>query len=143
MEELRFGAIFIMLGIAAAYDLFNERMIPVIVFIPALVISSAFFILEFSYASLLILVFWLAASYICQRSKLWFEADTLALVSIAMAYPYISPHIFILGSAPFLVGSSLYGLYKRRAFMEIMTTKMPFLPALFLGFCLVMGMIYV
>ena len=52
-----------MLGIAAAYDLFNNRMIPVLVFVPSLIIGSAFFILEFSYAGLIILVFWTGASY--------------------------------------------------------------------------------
>lgn len=143
IEELRFGSIFIMLGIGAAYDLFNERMIPVIVFIPALVISSAIFILEFSYASAIIVAFWLGASYICQRFKFWYEADTLALVSVAMAYPYLSPYVFVLGSFPFFVGGSVYGLLTRKSFSEIMTTKLAFLPALFLGFCIVTVLVYV
>lgn len=132
-----------MLGIAAAYDLFNNRMIPVLVFVPSLIIGSAFFILEFSYAGLIILVFWTGASYICQRYNLWYGADTLALVSISLAYPFMSPYVFVLGSAPFVAYTALRGMIQRKPLREIMITKMAFLPSLFLGFCIVTALAYV
>lgn len=122
-----------MLGVGSYFDVFNKRQIPVVVFIPSVIISMAFFIVEFTISSFLIVSLWFLTCFILSKYKLWYGADTVALLCIAMSYPLISPYIFVAGSIPFSIGFLFYSLSRKKPLTKIIHQKMPFLPALLLG----------
>ena len=137
IEELRFLSLFSMLTIGSYFDLFNKRQIPAIIFIPPLIISMGFFIVEFSIPTVFIVSLWFIACFFLSRYRLWYGADTLSLMAIAMSYPFLSPYIFMYGSAPYSISYMIHGLAKKKSFIQIMKTRMPFLPALWLGLVII------
>lgn len=134
--DIHFISVLFMLGIGSYLDVYNNRMIPVNLFVLPGAIGLISFFLNFTPFFLVIILLSISIAILFDIFHLWGRADTFAFIIIILHYDILGYAIFLISS---LFTVAFWGAYlaKDHSMNQIIRSKIPFLPSFLFGFILV------
>ena len=131
---LRFISVFALLVAGSYFDIFRNRLIPLVLFVVPGIFAVLFFVFNFTIFNFLIVTGGCLISFIYQKYKIWAFGDTLAYIILLMTYPLLAIPTILIGSIATSMFYFAYFMSKGKPIKEIITMKGPFFPGFLVGF---------